>query len=162
MWGDVKEVVTTISAIIALMVSVGSPLVWLVRKYNKTLKDFTAMIKEQSSVNAEQWEEIQQIKEDGIERLDDELVEVTRCLEINRLEHSEIGDHLEGLRQGILVLIQIDLDKLLCRCIARGFRTLKDSERADLLYSAYTVLKGNHGMNRKKTDFDNLPLKEEE
>ena len=159
MWGNVKEVVTTISAIIALAVTLGTPLVWLVRKYNKTLKDFTKMITDQGKINLDQWEEIQEIKED-VDKLEDEMVAVTVCLEQNAAEHLAIDQNLDGLRQGLLVIIQIELDKLLCRCITADCRTLQDSDRADSLYLAYVALKGNHGMNRKKADFDALPLKQ--
>ena len=159
MWGSIKEVVTTISAVIALAVTLGTPLVWLVRKYNKTLKDFTKLITDQGKINLDQWEEIQGIKED-VDKLEDEMVNVTLCLEQNSAEHLAIDQNLDGLRQGLLVIIQIELDKLLCRCITAGYRTLHDSERADALYAAYVALKGNHGMNRKKADFDALLVKQ--
>ena len=158
MWGNIKEVVTTISAVIALAVTLGTPLVWLVRKYNKTLKDFTKLITDQGKINLDQWEEIQEIKED-VDKLEDEMINVTVCLEQNTAEHLAIEQNLDGLRQGLLVIIQIELDKLLCRCIQADHRTMRDSERADALYAAYVALKGNHGMNRTKADFDALPLK---
>ena len=159
MWGNIKEIVTTISAIIALAVTLGTPLVWLVRKYNKTLKDFTKLITEQGKINAEQWGEIQEIKED-VDKLEDEMINVAVCLEQNKAEHLAIEQNLDGLRQGLLVIIQIELDKLLCRCITANCRTLQDSDRADSLYAAYVALKGNHSMNRKKADFDALLVKQ--
>ena len=159
MWGNIKEIVTTISAVIALTVTLGTPLVWLVRKYNKTLKDFTKLITDQGKINLDQWEEIQEIKED-VDKLEDEMVNVTVCLEQNKAEHLAIDQNLDGLRQGLLVIIQIELDKLLCRCITANCRTLQDSDRADSLYAAYVALQGNHGMNRKKADFDALLVKQ--
>lgn len=158
MLGSIKEIVTTISAVIALLVTLGTPVVLLVKKYNKTLEKFTKQITDQGKINLDQWEEIQAIKED-VDKLEDEMAAVTVCLEQNTAEHLAIEQNLDGLRQGLLVIIQIELDKLLCRCIQAGHRTMRDSERADALYAAYVALKGNHGMNRKKADFDALPLK---
>lgn len=78
------------------------------------------------------------------------------------IEHNDgLTEHFDRLHKGLLVIIQIELDKLLCRCIHVGCRTLKDSERADSLYSVYIAPKGNHGTTLKKVDFDKLLVKNE-
>lgn len=159
MWGTVKEIVTTISAIIALLVTVITPLIWLIRKYNNNLNHIFVLIKEQGEINKQQAAEIYENRNE-LKKHGEELEKINKCLEANRQEHEDIGINLDGLRQGLLVIIQIELDKLLCHCINRGSRSLKESERADALYQAYVALKGNHGMDRKKADFDKLLIKD--
>lgn len=167
MWGTMREIATAISAVIALAVTVSTPFIWLVRKYNKNLKSVVKLIEDQGGINQKQWKAIEG-NQVSLEKHGQRLEKFDECLEENVKQHRAIIEdidgmtaHFDGLRKGLLVIIQIELDKLLCRCIHSGCRTLKDSERADSLYAAYIGLKGNHGMNRKKADFDKLLVKSE-
>jgi len=155
----VREWVATITAIIGLIGAVATPFIWLVKKYKKDLDEIMNGVRTQAEINRLQAEQIA-AQADQIAKNTKCIHEINLALKSNAEEHSTLIHELEGIKAGLLVIIQIELDKILCRCITREYCTIREKEQADLLFAAYEALGGNHGMKGRKKTFDGLAVKE--
>lgn len=156
---SVREWVTTITAIIGLISAVATPFIWLVRKYKKDLDAIMSGVNIQNDINATQAKQIQE-QSDLIKNNADCIGKINEALRSNGDEHSALMQDIDGIKMGVLVMTQIELDKILSRCIARSHCTLQERSRADMLFAAYDALGGNHGMKGKKQLFDRLDVVE--
>lgn len=149
---SVREWVATITAIIGLIGAVATPFIWLVRKYKKDLDAIMSGVNIQNDINATQADQINKNSEC--------IGKINEALRSNGDEHSALMQDIDGIKMGVLVMTQIELDKILSRCIARSHCTLQERSRADMLFAAYDALGGNHGMKGKKQLFDRLDVVE--
>lgn len=149
---SVREWVATITAIIGLIGAVATPFIWLVRKYKKDLDAIMSGVNIQNDINATQADQIKKNAEC--------IGKINEALRSNGDEHSALMQDIDGIKMGVLVMTQIELDKILSRCIARSHCTLQERSRADMLFAAYDALGGNHGMKGKKQLFDRLDVVE--
>lgn len=149
---SVREWVATITAIIGLIGAVATPFIWLVRKYKKDLDAIMSGVNIQNDINATQADQIKKNAEC--------IGKINEALRSNGDEHSALMQDIDGIKMGVLVMTQIELDKILSRCIARSHCTLQERSRADMLFAAYDALGGNHGMKGRKQLFDRLDVVE--
>lgn len=156
---SVREWVTTITAIIGLIGAVAAPFIWLVKKYKKDLDEIMESVRTQVEVNRLQAEQIV-AQADQIAKNTKCIHEINIALKSNAEEHETLIHELEGIKAGLLVIIQIELDKILCRCIKKNTCTIQERSWADMLFAAYETLGGNHGMAGRKKTFDRLKVAE--
>lgn len=156
---SVREWVATITAIIGLISAVAMPFIWLVKKYKKDLDKIMDGVCAQAEINRLQAEQIEE-QSDQINKNAECIANINEALRTNGDEHSALMQDIDAIKMGVLVMTQIELDKILSRCIARSHCTLQERSRADMLFAAYDALGGNHGMKGKKQLFDRLDVVE--
>lgn len=149
---SVREWVATITAIIGLIGAVAAPFIWLVKKYKKDLDEIMEGVRTQAEINRLQAEQIA-TQADRITQQGKRVEDNSQCIK-------SISVELKGINAGLLVIIQIELDKILCRCIKKNTCTIQEKSWADMLFAAYETLGGNHGMAGRKKTFDRLKVAE--
>lgn len=130
-------------AVISFAGAVGGVLMWLLKRYRKTLQDAQDAIKAQRKATDEQV----RINEEQAKQIQESI-----------RDRKKLRGDVDAIMQAQLASIKIDLDKLCAKAIKAGCVTIVARESIDTLFGAYEALKGNHGMAGKVKTVQKLPV----
>lgn len=137
---DVDEILYWAGAvltIIAVASAIIIPLYRMLKKYGEALKHTQKTLEEQSGINAQYQQLIDESKED----------------------RAKLNSDIAIIKRATLTQIKLEINKIADKAIERGWILNEECERIEMLWENYQPLGGNGITTRKMADVRTLPIR---
>lgn len=137
---DVDEILYWAGAmltIIAVASAIIIPLYRMLKKYGEALKHTQETLEEQSGINAQYQQLIDESKED----------------------RAKLNSDIAIIKRATLTQIKLEINKIADKAIEREWILNEECERIEMLWENYQPLGGNGITTRKMTDVRTLPIR---
>lgn len=137
---DVDEILYWAGAVLTIIAVASAtiiPLYRMLKKYGEALQHTQKTLKEQSEINAQYQQLINESKED----------------------RTKLNNDIAIIKRATLTQIKLEINKIADKTIERGWIYNEECERIEMLWEHYQPLGGNGITTRKMTDVRALPIR---